>query len=447
MAKIIPFRGILYNQEKIKNVEEVVAPPYDVISSEQQDSYYRKHENNIIRLILGKEYGSDSEKENRYTRAATYFADWQKSGVLSRDKQGSFYLYRQEYAIGGKRKIRDGLIALVKLEDFESGTILPHEGTFSSAKADRYQLMQSCQANFSPIFSLYSDPEKTIDGSWEQEVLEPPLIKINDNDEVTHKVWRISQPEIIKKIEKDMSKKTLFIADGHHRYETALNYRNFMRKKTPHYTGKESFNYLMMYFTNMDGEGATILPVNRLVNGVIDFNFEYFLKNIQEYFVIEKFEFRHANETESRRTFIDRLERETKGSSFGVYSRGGLCYYLFILKDKNKVEDILSSREEPVRNLDIVVLHDLIFKRIMKIKEEDEDKFIKYDAERERGLDLVKAGEYQIVFLVNETKIEQVKAVAEAGVKMPKKSTFFYPKLISGLVINKIVPEETNIDS
>lgn len=441
MAEIKPFKGILYNQKKVDNPKELVAPPYDVITPGEQAAYYNKHKNNVIRLILGKEYPSDTNEENKYTRAGGYFHDWQNSGVLYRDKRDSMYLYRQKYDIDGIQKMRDGFIALIKLENFDLGTILPHEGTFSSHKADRYELMKSCQANFSSIFSLYSDPEKKIEETWKSKYSDPPLIDIITEDKVGHELWRIDQPELIKKLTDAMNNKIIFIADGHHRYETALKYRDMMRKKNPSHNGGELYNYMMMYFTNMDSEGATILPVNRLVNNLPDFSLDDFLKKIEGSFLIEKFQFDSINENRVRKNFIARLIEKKDVTCFGISVRGVQCYYFLQLNDKQKIENFLNSYEKPIRDLDVIVLHDFLFRQILNIKEED-DIQIKYEVSRDQALDLVREGSYQMTFLINETKVEQVRAVAEAGTKMPKKSTFFYPKLLSGLVINKIVPDD-----
>src|SRR3990167_1914569 len=259
MAEIVPFRGILYNPKEVEDLNEVMAPPYDVISPEYQDMLYQMHPNNIIRLILGKTFPDDAPGNDRYSRAAAEFKKWQDKEVLKRDKIPAIYYYVQVYKVGtdlksvhnGHRKVRKGFMALARLEEFGKGGIHPHEKTLAGPKADRLRLMEACDANFCCLFFLYSEPEKTVNMLLEDCcVTGAPLIDVMDDDGVESKVWRIEGQGIIKKVIAVISDKPLFIADGHHRYETALNYRNTMKGRVKNYSGKESFNYVMLYFSN-----------------------------------------------------------------------------------------------------------------------------------------------------------------------------------------------------
>jgi len=253
MAVVRPFRGFLYNQNKIEDFELVVAPPYDVITPEQQSSYYEKHPCNIIRLILGKEEPSDDEMNNKYTRAARYLSTWQKDTTLVRSEKPSIYFYRQDYLLPtGEVRQRKGFMCLFRLEEFSSGVIKPHERTLSKPKADRLNLTLATRANFNPVFSLYSDPELTVEKFIDSVATDPAYLDVRDENGVRHQLWVVGSPDILESVQKVMENKSLLIADGHHRYETALNYRKLMREKHAGATGEEAFNYTMMYFTNMN---------------------------------------------------------------------------------------------------------------------------------------------------------------------------------------------------
>lgn len=239
MAKLVPFRGLRYNLSRIDDPASVMAPPYDVISPALQDELYRRSPYNVVRLILGKTAGGDSEADNRYTRAAADFQRWQQEGLLVRDPEPSIYLYDQEYSLEeGGSVVRRGFIALSRLEEFTSGVVKPHEKTLSGPKTDRFNLIKACSANFSPIFSLYADPCCVLESLTRKERERQPEIEVVDDDRVRHRLWRVTDSLIISKAHDLLDSKPLFIADGHHRYEAAINFRNYLREKHPEFTGK-----------------------------------------------------------------------------------------------------------------------------------------------------------------------------------------------------------------
>jgi Uncharacterized conserved protein len=231
MAYITPIRALRYNSNLVPDLAEVITPPYDVIDAGAQDKYYRRHPNNIIRLEYGKTYPQDTEGDNRYTRAAADFSAWQEKGILRREDKPAFYMYQQTFSVNGESKTRTGLMAGVKIEPYEKGVVLPHEETLPKHKADRLALMQSCGANFSPIFSLYSDPDKQVEKITAQRLEGAPEIDFIAEDGQRHRLWIIDDPDLITLVQNALSHMIIFIADGHHRYETALNYRNLMREK------------------------------------------------------------------------------------------------------------------------------------------------------------------------------------------------------------------------
>ena len=258
MVDIVPFRGLLFNQEKIGSLDQVIAPPYDVISPEQQEALYKKNPYNVVRLILEKQYPEDDEKENRYTRSSAIFNKWIEDEVLVKDKQLGFYIYRQEYVHEGESVCRVGFFARVRTEDFSSGNICPHEFTLAKAKRDRMNLLKSCRANFSPIFGLFSDSSGEIDAILNQTIKNEPFAVIEENG-ILNKAWRLNDTEKLSCIVEDFNNKKILIADGHHRYETALNYHKENKNEV-----KDSA-HVMMFLTNLEAQSLTVYPIHRLI--------------------------------------------------------------------------------------------------------------------------------------------------------------------------------------
>ncbi|MCD6353422.1 MAG: DUF1015 domain-containing protein [Proteobacteria bacterium] len=444
MAIIKSFRGFLYNREKIENLKSVVAPPYDVITSQEQNQYYEKHPYNIIRLILGKEEPSDNERENKYTRAANNFSTWRKDRILSESRHPSIYLYTQDYQLpDGKSLQRKGFICRVKLEEFSSGIIRPHEKTLSKPKVDRFNLIKACGANFSPIFSIYSDPECTIE-QIDLTGKSPPYLDITDEKGVRHRLWVVDDSEIISMVLKVIKGKNMLIADGHHRYETALNYRNFMREKHLGLGEDAAFNYTMTYLTNMNDAGLVILPTHRLVRDS-GFDLSQFIVKAQKYFNIETIPADPERDASIRKKIMAIMNEEAKANYlFAMFCKEQNSYFVFRLKDYSVLDDLMDKNiSSALRHLDTNILEVLVFNHLMGISCNDPQyeecfRFIRSD---EEAVHLVNTGEYEVAFLINPTRIEQVNEIVAQGEKMPQKSTFFYPKLLSGLVINKINPE------
>jgi len=437
MAEILPFRGVIYNKEKINEPEKVVAPPYDVISKDEQENFYRTHPYNVIRIILGKENAGDDEKNNKYTRAAKYLEEWTSDGILVKEKENSIYVYEQKYHTkNNDLKTRRGFIALTPLEDFKSGKIFPHENTLSKPKADRLKLMQACKGNLCQIFALYFDGEKEIDAAFEKICSQPPLFDIVDSNGITNRMWSVKDTKAITLIQKVMKDKQLLIADGHHRYETALNYRNERREGLKNFTGKEDFNYITMMFVNAEDTGLSILPTHRVIHDLKDFNGEKILKKIGEYFEVESFPYREA-ELEK---FIKMLSSSgEKHPAFGIYIKGIDRFYLLTLKNKKLINGLFTEdKPEEWKELDVAVLHDVIIENILGISKENQaaQKNIAYVKDEKEAVKKVKEDNFQIAFILNPTRVSQVKNIALKGLRMPQKSTFFYPKLLSGLVMN-----------
>ncbi|VAV83869.1 hypothetical protein MNBD_DELTA01-1569 [hydrothermal vent metagenome] len=452
MAVIKPLRAIRYNMDKSRDrdaeLTKVMAPPYDVITEEFQQELYLRHPGNVIRLILGKILPDDSEDSNRYIRAAAYLDKWQKDGTLVRDVAPSIYIYTQRYMLaGGQERERKGFIALTRVEDFDGGAVRPHEKTLSGPKADRLLLMKQCKSNLSCIFSLYPESvelplQERVMGVLESAVKGEPLVNVVGDDGVTNMIWKVDDAATIEKVVEAMDEKSLFIADGHHRYETAINYRNYMRENTENPTGDEPFNYVMMYFTSMRDDGLDIFPTHRVVRGLKGFDGAALLEDCKEYFELETVEFDDATEPAARAEFMKRLGDGVEGhTSFGLYLKGTGTYYILRLKDKKVMDELLGAELPDVyKNLDVTILHSLLLGKILGISQESQAKQenLLYIKSTDQAFELGRSAENQMVFIMNPTTVEQVRLVSEAELLMPQKSTYFYPKILSGLTINPL---------
>jgi len=447
MAIVAPFRGMTYNFDKISNIERIVCPPYDVISDREQDAYYNKDPYNIVRLILGKRKTGDSDWDNRYTRAADLLNRWESEEVLVRHPFPSIYLTSIEYESPDtiETKTRWGFIALIRIEENDSSVILPHEKTFSYHREDRLRLMRACNAQFSPVFSLYEDEGNTIGSIYATITDYPPVISFRDIDGYYYKMWEITSDSIITDIVSKMSSKSIIIADGHHRYESARNFRNFMRARYGNHQLDRVYEYVMMYLTNITDKGLTILPSHRLFKFYPDFKIEKFLSSAKKWFEVSTFPFSATTQKVVARVFLDTLKKYGQNTAvIGFYHYGAENYYLLCLKSKARKE-IGDDVHPSIKKLDVLVLSRLVLQRILGIKRDDLDneKTIQYESNTNGALSSVHSGDYQMVFLVNPTKIEQILEITGNSLIMPRKSTYFHPKILSGLVFNKIDPYET----
>ncbi len=446
MAVVAPFRGLTYNFNKIGNLGDLITPPYDVITKEEQEEYYRVHPNNVIRLELGKLRKGDSDLDNRYTRAADYIRRWESEDMLVQSKQNSIYLTSHSYdpGNGGVSRTRWGFISLVKIEDEGSEVILPHEKTFSAHKDDRLKLLRACSTQLSQVFGLYDDADKGILEELKKFADKPPAVSFEFKDGTGHKMWQITDTGTVKKVTESMAGKSIFIADGHHRYETSRNYRNLMRAR--HGRGPDKhYEYVMMYLTDMGDKGLTILPSHRLIKKCKGFEQSNFLKKAEKWFAVEKLPV-PANDRESHIGAIkNALESEKEGNtSFVFHCSGKNDYYLLTLK--NGVMDLEGEDLHPaLRELDVIVLSRLIFRKSLGFNRDDldNDGIFHYSSSISTAMSLVDSGEYDMAFFLNPTKIDQVQEIAKNSLIMPRKSTYFFPKVLTGLVFNKIDPDET----
>lgn len=442
MAEVIPFRGILYDPDRIKELAEVVTPPYDVISPEEQKDYHKRHPNNIIRLILGKKTENDTPLDNYHTRAAAYFENWLSEGILVRDESPAFYVTTTEFPFDEKLKTRFGLIALVGLEPFEKGIVLPHEKTFSKVKSERLQLMTACHANFSPIFSLYPGQSHVLDTLKTAVSGQTPDMDFVDGTGQKHRLWRVTDPAQHRHVADAMQQTTLFIADGHHRYETALNYRDWIAAKTPDFNADHPANYVLMYLCSMEDPGLIIRPAHRLLREVGDAALDALIPKSSDYFDITTFPFGGEDAATASANFIASLESNGSKTVFGVFLKDRSVFHQLTLKPGVMEAKFGDELPESLRNLDVTVLTRLVFMEILGFSQSrlDNEKLISYSSSEEDAIEAVRTGQYDVTFLLNPTRIEEVRRIAEAGLIMPRKSTYFYPKVITGQVLNSLKP-------
>ncbi len=437
MIRIAPFRGVFYNQKKFRDLNKVIAPPYDVISKDEQDKLYKKSPYNFVRLDLNQDADS-------YNAVAQLLGEWQSQGVLERDETPAIYFLAHRFKLkSGEQKLRKGFFALTELQDPATGDIRPHENTLDAPKEDRLKLMLACHAQLSPIFTLYADPKQSIDRMLTV-ALEgvAPLVEFElDNGEAC-KLWRITDPLIIERVQREMKEQTLLIADGHHRYEATLKYRDQIRRERGQWTGNEAFNYILAYFANMNDDNVVILPTHRLVRGFTHKPFLELEEALQSFFYVEQ----HPKTPEGKSSFLKALKTAAKkhrviGASFKRDPR----YLILRLKRKRIMQRLAKDLSAPLRDLDVSALHLLVLEHILGMSPEQQvsGETIRYSQDEEAVLQSLEKEDYQAAFILAATKKEEIQAIVASGEKMPQKSTYFYPKLSSGLIVNKIGPEET----
>jgi uncharacterized protein (DUF1015 family) len=442
MAHVSAFQGFVYNKEKIADFGDVCTPPYDVIPPEEQEAFYKKHPNNIIRLILNKATDADTEKDNPHTRAADFFKDWIDKKILVQDAKPAIYFTSVDFQDNdGNPFTRWGMIARVGLEPFEKGIILPHEKTFSKVKTERLNLMKQCHANFSPIFSLYSDPEKKVMNCLQENAKNrTPDMVFTDTKGMIQKMWRIVDESALETVTRVMSDKILYIADGHHRYETALNYRNWAAQNRPDFSDRDSANFVMMYLCSMDEPGLVIFPAHRLLKNLESEKLATLVQKAEKYFDVSLFPFDAAGKDQVRSAFLKNLASDLTNRAIGVYLKKSSTYAIF--KARPNVMEDLFAKEMPqsLLDLDVTVLTRLLFMEILAFDQAmlDDETMIGYNSNALLALKAVDENQYDVSFILNPTRIEQVRQVAQEGLIMPRKSTYFYPKVITGQAIHKV---------
>jgi uncharacterized protein (DUF1015 family) len=439
MADIRPFKGLRYNSEKV-NLEEVITEPYDRIPPQKQEEYYRKNPYSVVRIILGKDDDPEHPEKDKYRRANIYLDKWLSEGLLIREDRDALYLYEQEYQADGGRKKRMGLIARVRLEEFSSRKVLPHEKTFPKHKIDRLNLLRATNTNTGQIFLLYRDDEREITNAIESAKEGAEFgAEVKDEDNFIHRLWIIKDQESIQKIQEAMADKVLIIADGHHRYETSLNFRKEILEERREVTGDEPFNFIMMTLFRVDDPGLVILPTYRLVRGLDKLSEEGFRELLSSYFDISEVSWQGFSD----KTTVEDIQATvySENHTFAAFVSQFEKFFIFKLKSEDILDtEIREERSREWRRLDVAILHSLIIDKLQALSSEpfSLENNVSYIRKLDQGLEKVIEGEFQMIFFLKPVSLNQVREVVENGELMPQKSTDFFPKLKSGLVMNPL---------
>ncbi|MGA2483120.1 MAG: DUF1015 domain-containing protein [Candidatus Acidiferrales bacterium] len=451
MAQVYPFRAHRYNPALVMP-ERVLTQPYDKISPEMQEKYYAADPHNLIGIEKGRTFPADTPQENVYTRAAAALERWIAEGTIVRDSVPAFYAYFQDYAVPGsnERRVRKGFIGLGRLEDYEAGVVFRHEQTLSAPKADRLELLRHTRAQTGQLFMLYSDPECRVDALLNQAAAAAhPAVDVRDEFGVLHRLWPIADPAQVAEIQRLMGPQKLVIADGHHRYETALNYRN--ERRAAGAAGPDAASErTMMTFINAHSEGLTILPTHRVVSNLIDFSLHHLFGQLLPHFDIGVHPFNDQRErSQAYDAFQSHFTEEWRDRSrrcVGIYAGadrswcGEQAFFVLCLKHGADLAKLLPAISPPQRELDVVLLHQFLLGRCLGITEQavTAETHITYEREVDAAIAAVDRGAAQVAFVLNPVAVEQVMRIATAGEVLPQKSTDFYPKLLSGITIYRL---------
>ena len=424
MAEVKAFKALRFTA-KSGDISKNVCPPYDIISEEERLAFIDESKNNIIRLE--KPVGEDA-----YENAKKLYLEWSENGIIDCDEKKGMYVYEEEFeALGNTYKIR-GIFVRVRLEEFEKGVVLPHEETLSKAKQDRFDLMCATHCNFSPIYCMYTDENRDISSVVGEMSKNKPEIEFEARDGVVQRIWKCEDETLTDKVEELFLEKQLFIADGHHRYETGIRFRNHLVDNGVITDRDHDANFIMMFLIDMENSGLVVFPTHRMVTDLDSFDESKALEGIKQYFDVSEI---------SEGEIDEKLSCHVNDKANVFVSPNGK-FYLCVMKPcaLAKLSEMNLGKSDAYKGLDVTVLHSLILENILGIDKENMAKQInlKYTRDKDEAVNAVKEGKANCSFIINATKVEEIKAVALAGEKMPQKSTYFYPKLITGLVMNRL---------
>ena len=449
MAEIIPFQALRYNPRFVPDLAQVVAPPYDVISPEAQDRYYARHPYNVVRLILAKDVTNTAGRD-RYASAAQTFADWRRDGILRQDPAPAVYLYEQEFSLGDSQRLRRrGILALVRLHDYADGVIFPHERTFSRYKDDRLRLMRACPANLEAILGFFPGANPGVAAVLDRYRATDPAVTVVDEDGIGHRLWLVQESAQVEALQEALRDRPIVIADGHHRYETALNFRN-ERQANEASSGdraRRPDSFVLMHLVPADDPGLAILSTHRIIRRPLANAGAGFTAALARHFRIAAYPVAAGDPTPALRRALDDLARRAStGTACAVYA-GGTDVLALELTDQATTQVLLAEGRAPAfATLDVAVLHRLLVEGILGVPASSHgDDAIQYTRDATHAFAEVAAGNASVALFLNAPRVDQVQAVAMAGERMPQKSTFFYPKVLSGLVINPLDPADDPI--
>ncbi len=432
MADVRPFSAIRYAPDLHSELASLVTPPYDVISPEAQASYYTRHPQNIIRLELGLDEAGDDTLNNRYTRAAATLADWRRQGVMSQEARPLFYLYRQRFQVGGQSYWRTSLLGRVRLEAWDAGVVLPHEHTLAKPKSDRMQLLRACAANLSPIMSLYEDADGSMQRLLEPLTQQTPEIAFTDDAGEEHTLLPIIDSDLAAQAQRFFADKRLFIADGHHRYETALAYREEMREIRKELHPEDAANFVLMALTAFEDPGLVILPTHRLVQAVPAAQLAGLAERLSHSFSVER-----VDASATPEAALAALPTDEAGA-FVLITSDEIWQVRALPEGLRRMAE--TGHSAAWQQIDAAILQVLVLDEALGLDDAaiTGGNFVSYTRDAQAAAQAVRAGTAQVAALMRPTRVEQLRDVALAGERMPQKSTYFYPKLITGLTINPL---------
>lgn len=441
MADVRPFRGIRYNQEAIGDLSLVVAPPYDIIDDQARDSYYNRHPYNVVRLILNRPKKSDADTEQPYIRAGEFLNRWRAQRILIQDNVPGFYIYRQRYLLEGTYRECTGVVARVRVEEFEDGRILPHEDIMPKPLADRTKLLEHTGTNLSMVHTLYSDPDEKLRKPILAEMERFPLAQFQTSDGMAHDLWGVNDERFVRKIMSFFQKRPLYIADGHHRYQTALEYCSSLRASGEITDDDDSRNFLLMMIVEMENPGLSLLPVHRvLVGRRVDA--EALLRSLESWFTVATIDVPKGARSGQVYQMLEKLNMAGDSRiEFGAFTREPDRFILLSWKSNlDPLKVVGGDFSDSYKMLDVTVLHKLVIEGALGIPADRESMernlvFIRDPIEAVRTVD---AGRGGVAFFLKPPRVEQVREVADHGERMPQKSTYFYPKPCSGIVMNDV---------
>lgn len=442
MPEIHAFRGLRYDLGHVGSLSDVIAPPYDVIDPALQDELYKKHPSNVIRLELNRDEPGDDEHNNRYTRAARFFKNWRSEKVLQLEPNPALYVYHQQFEYEGKTYDRRGFMCRVKLERFGEGNIFPHEETHASAKADRLKLTTACKANLSQIFGLYPDPNNEAQELLEQATAGATPLEATDHLGVRHRMWIVTDIKIIQQVAAILGPKPMFIADGHHRYETACNYRDGLAKNGP-LPAEHPANFVLTQCVSMQDPGLIVLPTHRLFRGLKSYTAVELTKLLDKYFTLQA----AGHGPREAQAIWQRIDKDADQAQMAFCTTADKQWILARLNDQGKMKmaEVAKDHSADWQSLGVAILHRLVIENLLGAKDLPKARYVHLVDEVVEGLenkDVIGEGatnqEFPLAVLVMPATIQHIEQVSEQNERMPAKSTYFYPKLLSGMVFNPL---------
>jgi uncharacterized protein (DUF1015 family) len=433
VAEIRPFRGVRYNQSLVKDLSAVICPPYDIITPQTRQELYHRSEYNFVRLESGRELPQDTPTDNKYARSSATLAQWLEQDILKPDETPAIYVHDQYFTDQGKEYKRRGLIARVRLAEWDEMVVRPHEGTLALPKDDRVSLLWALQANTSPILALFQDQEHRVASVLAAQEQDEPTVTLSSDNGERHNLWAITAPEVIDQICRNLARQPLYIADGHHRYESALTYQRELRSCSTSATPEDTFNFVMMTLVDFADSGLIILPPHRLLRGVPRATINGLKAALEPLFEIEELPLNTPDSWQQLDAFLNRGKNSQDRLALFGLSPNRLS--MLRLHNFDAVKEMMPYfHSELYKRLAVSVVDHVILERVLGLSTQDEA-LLAYTYDRQDAVNRVLDQEYQMAILLSPIRAEVVKAIADAGDRMPRKSTYFYPKLPSGLVL------------